>query len=105
MDDPPEADVRPDDRALRMALEQRLHLCVRYTGSASIFPNGMSMSLCRITTMPALSREVEHAIECGIGQAGCLAPDTFAETEFLAWMLNSPMPLKTPGNTCSTRLM
>ena len=33
-----------------------------------------------------------------------VSPAIFAETNSL-WMLNSPMPVKTPGKVCSTRLM
>ena len=56
----------------------------------------MSMSLCRITTSPASAAKSSTRSSAGLVRLA-VSPATFDETNSL-WMLNSPMPEKTPGN-------
>ena len=78
-------------------------ICARYTGSVSCFANGMSMSLCRMTTRPASAAKSRMRSSAGLVRLA-VSPGILAETNSL-WMLNSPMPVKTPGNVFSTRRM
>ena len=79
-------------------------ICARYTGSASVLGERHVDVVVEDHDEPGLGRKVENAIERGIGQAGGLARRSSAETNSL-WMVNSPMPVNTPGNVCSTRRM
>ena len=70
-------------------------ICSRYTGSASGFANGMSMSLWRITTSPTSPAKSRMRSSAGLVRLA-VSPAIFAETNSL-WMVNSPMPVNTPG--------
>jgi hypothetical protein len=50
-----------------------------------------------------LAREIENAVERRVGEAGDVARDL--RRDELLWIVNSPIPEKTPGNVCSTRRM
>ena len=81
----------------------RFFICVRYTGSVSSLPNGMSMSLCRMTTRPLSAANSRILSSAGLVRLA-VSPAIFDETNSL-WMLNSPMPVKTPGKVVRTRRM
>ena len=63
----------------------------------------MSTSLCRITTSPASAAKSRIRSSAGFVRLA-VSPAILAETNSL-WIVNSPMPEKTPGNVWSTRLM
>ena len=63
----------------------------------------MLTSLCRITTSPASPAKSRIRSSAGFVRLA-ISPAIFAETNSL-WIVNSPIPEKTPGNVCSTRLM
>ena len=65
-------------------------ICVRYTGSVSGFANGMSMSLCRITTRPDSAAKSRIRSSAGLVRLA-VSPEILDETNSL-WMVNSPMP-------------
>ena len=77
--------------------------CTTGYGSCPGFGNGMLTSLCRITTSPASAAKSRMRSSAGFVRLA-ISPATFAETNSL-WIVNSPMPEKTPGNVRSTRLM
>ena len=73
-DDPPEAGVGPDDRGLRVPLQQGLHL-------RQVNRLGIDLAERHVDVVvqdhhqPRFRGEVEHAVERRIGQAGGLAGD------------------------------
>ena len=75
MDDAAEADVRPDDRRLRMALEQRLHLASGTRAPASCFGERHVDVVVQDHDEPGLAGEVEDAIERRVREAGGFAGD------------------------------
>ena len=95
MHDAAEPDVRPDDRRLRMPLEQRLHL--RQIDRLGVLLRERHVDVVvQDHDEAGFGGELENAVERGVGQAGGFA-GIFDETNSL-WMLNSPMPVNTPGN-------
>ncbi len=72
-------------------------------GSCPGFGNGTSTSVCRIATRPVSAQKSKIRSSAGSSRLAVL-PAIFDETNSL-WMVNSPMPEKTPGNVSSTRLM
>ncbi len=63
----------------------------------------MSTSLCSSTTSPTSPAKSRIRSSAGFVRLA-VSPATFADTNSL-WIVNSPIPEKTPGNVCSTRLM
>ena len=63
----------------------------------------MSTSLCRITTSPTSPAKSRIRSSAGFVRLA-VSPAIFDDTNSL-WIVNSPIPEKTPGNVCSTRLM
>ena len=57
-------------------------VCVRYTGSASVFANGMSMSLWRITARPISAAASRIRSRAGLVRLA-VSPATFGETNSL----------------------
>ena len=51
-----------------------------------------------------LAGEVEDAVERRVRSGSRVSPAIFDETNSL-WIVNSPMPVNTPGNVVSTRRM
>ena len=101
MHDPSESDVGPDDRRLRMPLEECLHLreidrlgvCLR---------KGHVDVVVKDHDEAGFSRKLQDAIEGGVGQARRLAGDLW-RTRTLCGCVNSPIPVNTPGKILSTR--
>ena len=73
----------------------RSFVCVRYTGSAPALANGMSMSLCSSTTRPDSAAKSRMRSSAGSVRLA-VSPATFEDTNSL-WIVNSPMPVNTPG--------
>ena len=90
MHDAAEADVGPDDRRLRVPLEQLLHLRqvdrLRRPASA----NGMSMSLCRITT--SRPRRRSRGSDRAPGWSGSPSRPRSSPRRTPCGCVNSPMP-------------
>ena len=63
----------------------------------------MSTSLWRITTSPTSAAKSRMRSSAGSVRLAT-SPAIFEETNSL-WMVNSPMPVKTPGKVVSTRRM
>ncbi len=72
-------------------------------GSWLGFGNGTSASLWMIVTRPASPAKSKIRSSAGsVSEAG--PPAVLADTNSL-WIVNSPIPTKTPGKVLSTRLM
>ena len=101
--DPPEPAVRPDDGRLRVALQQLARAARPGTAPA---PASGTACRRRCAGSPR-ARPRRRSRGCGRapGSSGWpISPAIFAETNSL-WIVNSPMPEKTPGKVRSTRLM
>ena len=83
-----------------VTLERVLGTCPT---AAAIFANGTSTSLWRITTRPTSPAKSRMRSSAGLVRLA-VSPGILALTNSL-WMLNSPMPVNTPGNVVKTRRM